>query len=105
MNGIKRPVSEVLDVLDQAGVRAYVDLDGMWGENLLHQHLDYFKAAAPDRFRVLHRRGLERLGRAWEPLWRMVGNPPAPACRARSRWSEGVEGLWSARCAIIPGRS
>jgi predicted TIM-barrel fold metal-dependent hydrolase len=47
-----RPVSELLDHLDQAGVRAYVDLDGMWGEALLHQHLDHFKAAAPERFRI-----------------------------------------------------
>ncbi len=48
----KRPVRELLDVLDQADVRAYVDLDGGWGESVLEQHLDYFKAAAPERFRI-----------------------------------------------------
>ena len=32
-----RPVSQLLDTLDQAGVRAYVDLDGMWGEEVLHR--------------------------------------------------------------------
>ena len=48
----KRPVRELLDVLDQAGVCGYVDLDGGWGESVLEQHLDYFKAAAPERFRV-----------------------------------------------------
>lgn len=48
----KRPVSELLDLLDEANVRVYVDLDGGWGEEVLHQHLDYFKAAAPERFRI-----------------------------------------------------
>jgi predicted TIM-barrel fold metal-dependent hydrolase len=48
----KRPVTELLDVLDQAGVRHYVDLDGGWGERLLQEHLDRFKAAAPDRFTI-----------------------------------------------------
>jgi predicted TIM-barrel fold metal-dependent hydrolase len=47
-----RPVSQLIDLLDQAHVSAYVDLDGMWGEDLLHRHLDYFKAAAPARFRI-----------------------------------------------------
>lgn len=47
---IKRPVSELLDVLDQAGVRVFVDLDGGWGEAILDRHLDHFKAAAPERF-------------------------------------------------------
>lgn len=49
----KRPVSQLLDTLDEAGVRAYVDLDGGWGEGILHRHLDYFKNAAPERFRIL----------------------------------------------------
>jgi predicted TIM-barrel fold metal-dependent hydrolase len=48
----KRPVRQLLDNLDEAEVRVYVDLDGGWGENVLHQHLDYFKAAAPERFRI-----------------------------------------------------
>ncbi len=46
----KRPVRELLDTLDEAGVRVYVDLDGGWGEDILHAHLDHFKAASPDRF-------------------------------------------------------
>jgi predicted TIM-barrel fold metal-dependent hydrolase len=45
-----RPVAELLDQLDAAEVRAYIDLDGGWGEAILHQHLDHFKAAAPERF-------------------------------------------------------
>ena len=48
----KRPVAELLDVLDEAGVEAYVDLDGGWGEEILYRHLDHFKAAAPERFLV-----------------------------------------------------
>ncbi len=48
----KRPVSELLDVLDEAGVRVLVDLDGGWGENMLYAHLDHFKARAPDRIYV-----------------------------------------------------
>jgi len=48
----KRPVRELLDQLDAARVKVYVDLDGGWGEAVLHQHLDHFKAAAPERFVV-----------------------------------------------------
>lgn len=48
----KRPISQLLDILDAAQVRLYVDLDGGWGEDILNHHLDYFKAAAPDRFQV-----------------------------------------------------
>ena len=48
----KRPVPELIDRLDEADVRVYVDLDGGWGEDVLNQHLDYFKAAAPERFRI-----------------------------------------------------
>ena len=33
-----RPVAELLDHLDQADVRVYVDLDGGWGEDILHTH-------------------------------------------------------------------
>src|SRR5687768_4550689 len=45
----KRPVSQLLDILDEADVRVYVDLDGGWGEDILETHLDHFKAAAPER--------------------------------------------------------
>jgi predicted TIM-barrel fold metal-dependent hydrolase len=47
-----RPVPELLDRLDQAHIEAYVDLDGGWGEEILHRHLDYFKNAAPERFLI-----------------------------------------------------
>jgi predicted TIM-barrel fold metal-dependent hydrolase len=48
----QRPIGQLLDVLDEAGVRAYVDLDGGWGEDILHRHLDNIKAHAPERFFV-----------------------------------------------------
>jgi predicted TIM-barrel fold metal-dependent hydrolase len=48
----ERPVAELLDALDQADVRVYVDLDGGWGEQILNQRLEHFKAAAPERFRI-----------------------------------------------------
>jgi predicted TIM-barrel fold metal-dependent hydrolase len=48
----QRPVQELLDVLDAAGVRMLVDLDGGWGEEILNRHLEHFKSAAPDRFQI-----------------------------------------------------
>jgi predicted TIM-barrel fold metal-dependent hydrolase len=45
-----RPVEELLAVLDEAHVSAYVDLDGGWGEDILDARLRKFKAAAPERF-------------------------------------------------------
>jgi predicted TIM-barrel fold metal-dependent hydrolase len=86
-NWDKRPVSELLDVLDKAGVRAYVDLDGMWGEDLLHQHLDYFKAAAPERFRVF-------TGVDWS-AWPEQGNHFGEwaAARLRRHAARGADGL------------
>jgi predicted TIM-barrel fold metal-dependent hydrolase len=48
----KRPINELLDAMDAAEVRLLVDLDGGWGEDLLHRHLDKIKAAAPERFQM-----------------------------------------------------
>lgn len=48
----RRPIGELLERLDAAYVRHYVDLDGGWGEAILQSHLELFKAKAPDRFRV-----------------------------------------------------
>jgi predicted TIM-barrel fold metal-dependent hydrolase len=47
---INRPVGEILDILDQAGVEVLVDMDGGWGEDILESHLDHFKEAYPERF-------------------------------------------------------
>ncbi len=48
----KRPVNQLIEQLDQAGVVHYVDLDGGWGEEILNRHLEHFKASAPQRFTV-----------------------------------------------------
>ncbi len=45
-----RPLTELLDRMDEAGIEALVDLDGGWGEEILNRHLDRFKAGAPERF-------------------------------------------------------
>ncbi len=48
---INRPLSELLDALNQAGVVGYVDLDGGWGEDKLYSHLEHLGPAI-ERFRV-----------------------------------------------------
>lgn len=47
-----KPVDLLIDLLDEAEVRLYVDLDGGWGEDILNHHLDYFKNPYPERFRI-----------------------------------------------------
>ena len=48
----QKPLRELLDLLEEAGVTHYVDLDGGWGENILYAHLKHFKEKAPDRFQI-----------------------------------------------------
>lgn len=48
----KKQISELVDLLDAAGIVHFVDLDGGWGENILISHLEKFKEAAPQRFSV-----------------------------------------------------
>jgi len=83
----KRPVSQLLDILDEADVRVYVDLDGGWGEDILETHLDHFKAAAPERFRVYG-------GVAWEK-WAEHGDRFGEwaAVRLRQQAAHGAQGL------------
>lgn len=82
-----RPVSELLDLLDQADVRVFVDLDGGWGEDILQTHLDHFKAAAPERFRIFG-------GVDWTK-WAELGNrfPDWAAERLRAQAARGAQGL------------
>jgi predicted TIM-barrel fold metal-dependent hydrolase len=47
-----RPLAELLERMDAAGVRRYADLDGGFAEELFHSHLDYFKQPAPERFEI-----------------------------------------------------
>lgn len=82
-----RPVSELLDILASVQVTRYVDLDGGWGETLLQQHLDHFKAAAPDCFQVFG-------GIDWQ-RWADLGDsfPEWAAKRLEVQKGWGAEGL------------
>ncbi len=82
-----KPIGELLDQLDQAGIVHYVDLDGGWGENLLNKHLDTLKAAAPDRFTVFG-------GIDWAK-WAEMGDafPDWQAKRLRIQKQRGAGGL------------
>lgn len=83
----KRPATELLDLLDQAGVVHYVDLDGGWGEDILDRHLEKFKQAAPDRFTMFG-------GVAWSQ-WPQQGSrfPQWAAARLRAQQQRGAGGL------------
>lgn len=83
----KKPLTQLLDILDEAGVRVYVDLDGGWGEDILNTHLDLFKARAPERFRVFG-------GVDWSK-WPELGNrfPDWAARSLRAQKERGAEGL------------
>ncbi len=87
-----KPLGELLDRLDQAGVTQYVDLDGGWGEDLLDQHLDCFKAKAPERFHIFG-------GVDWSQ-WPQRGDafPEWAAGRLDLQQQHGAEGLkiWKA---------
>lgn len=83
----KKPLPELLDLLDQAGIVRYVDLDGGWGEDILNAHLDHFKQPAPDRFLVFG-------GVDWS-RWPELGDafPEWAAGRLRVQKERGAEGL------------
>jgi predicted TIM-barrel fold metal-dependent hydrolase len=83
----KRPLSELIDVLDEAGVTHYVDLDGGWGEDILQHHLDYFKAKAPERFQIFG-------GVDWSK-WESMGDgfPDWAADRLKVQKDTGAQGL------------
>ncbi|MBN2146691.1 MAG: amidohydrolase family protein [Anaerolineales bacterium] len=83
----QKPVAQLLDLLDQAGVVHYVDLDGGWGEDILNRHLDYFKAQAPERFSIFG-------GVDWQQ-WQTLGDkfPEWAAGRLRVQKERGAEGL------------
>jgi predicted TIM-barrel fold metal-dependent hydrolase len=84
---INSPVEQLLDVLDEVGVKTLVDMDGGWGEPILERHLDHFKAAAPERF--VHFGGV-----AWE-RWAEMGEGFADwaAARLEAQARRGAQGL------------
>jgi len=83
----QKPLTQLLDQLDKAGVFQYVDLDGGLGEEILYHHLDYFKAKAPKRFRIFG-------GVDWSQ-WERKGEvfPEWAAGRLRVQEERGAQGL------------
>jgi len=83
----KKPINELIDLLDTAGITKYIDLDGGWGEEILNNHLDYFKAKAPDRFQVFG-------GVDWSQ-WKKRGNqfPEWAAKRIVVQKKAGAQGI------------
>lgn len=83
----KKPLSELLDGLDEAGIVGYVDLDGGWGEGILQAHLDHFKAPAPERFRIFG-------GVDWN-RWPELGDsfPEYAARRLEAQKAWGADGV------------
>jgi predicted TIM-barrel fold metal-dependent hydrolase len=83
----KKPLSQLLDQLDQARVSVYVDLDGGWGEDILNAHLDQFKQPAPERFQIFG-------GVDWRK-WPELGNafPEWAAARLKAQKERGAQGL------------
>ena len=82
-----KPLPELLDLLDEANVTHYVDLDGGWGEDILNAHLDHFKQCAPQRFRIFG-------GVDWSQ-WPEMGNkfPKWAAGRLKVQKERGAEGV------------
>ena len=82
-----KPLPQLLDLLDQAGVQHYVDLDGGWGEDILDRHLGYFKEHAPERFSIFG-------GVAWDH-WKDLGEdfPAWAATRLKMQKQRGAGGL------------
>jgi predicted TIM-barrel fold metal-dependent hydrolase len=83
----ERPVSELIDVLDEIQVDMLVDLDGGWGEGILNRHLDHFKSAAPERF--LHFGGVD--WSQWPELGDRFGESAAK--KLHTQIERGAQGL------------
>lgn len=83
----RKPLKELLDLLDESRVRHYVDLDGGWGEEILDRHLELFKAKAPERFSIFG-------GVDWA-RWQELGEafPDWAADRLRLQKERGAQGL------------
>ena len=83
----KRPLSELLNRLDEAQVDVYIDLDGGWGEATLQHHLDYFKQPAPGRFIMFG--GVDWA--KWPEKGHRFGEWAAARLGEQARW--GAQGL------------
>jgi predicted TIM-barrel fold metal-dependent hydrolase len=86
----ERAPAELVEQMDASHVRAYVDLDGGWGEDVLHRHLDRIKNYAPDRFRMFG--GVA--WRAWPDHGERFGDWAAAELRRQAlRGAEGLK-IW-----------
>ena len=83
----RKPLTLLLDLLDEAGITNYVDLDGGWGEELLIKHLKKYKEKAPERFQIFW-------GVDWAK-WAELGDgfPNYAAQRLTQQKSWGAQGL------------
>jgi predicted TIM-barrel fold metal-dependent hydrolase len=84
---ISRRVSELIDVLDEADIKLFVDLDGGWGEATMAAHLEKFKRPHPERFQVFG-------GVDWGQ-WKIHGDkfPEWAATRLEFQKEMGAQGL------------
>jgi predicted TIM-barrel fold metal-dependent hydrolase len=84
---VKKPLGELLALLDEVGVTNYVDLDGGWGEDILYAHLKHFKEGAPERFQIFG-------GVNWSN-WEGMGDGFADwaAARLKVQKEAGAQGL------------
>jgi predicted TIM-barrel fold metal-dependent hydrolase len=84
---IHRPINELINLLDEAGVTLYVDLDGGWGEDILSLHIKRLMNKYPDRFQVFG-------GINWKK-WIEKGDsfPEWAAMRLRVQAKIGAQGL------------
>jgi predicted TIM-barrel fold metal-dependent hydrolase len=82
-----RPLSELINQLDQAGVKQYVDLDGGWSEDILVEHIEKFKSKQPKRFKIFG-------GVDWGK-WQTMGNefPDWAARQLEHQKIIGADGL------------
>ena len=83
----KKPVRELVRIMDDVGVRVIVDLDGGWGEDILQNHLDRYKGFAPDRF--IHFGGVD--WSHWSEKGIQFGDWAASRLRKQVQW--GAQGL------------
>ncbi len=86
-DSVQREVSELIDILDDAGVKTFVDLDGGWGEDILQDHLDRYKSKAPERF--IHFGGVD--WSQWPEFGDEFGDWVAKRLREQVHW--GAQGL------------
>ncbi len=84
---IHRPLPELLNVLDQACVYHYVDLDGGWGEAIFDEHLRRLQAHVPQRFSIFC--GVD--WQAWQEKGNRFGEWAAAELRRMAR--RGAAGL------------